>query len=76
VMYLENGANGRMVDCIICDNLSVIATWKQLAERAENYALPIIFFNGKGYTDTKQFMQWIEEQNQFSRNAGGANIYE
>jgi hypothetical protein len=73
-MYLEN-AMGRLMAHRIVHPSNVIATWMELEKLAEATAIPIIFFNGKGFSNRREFLEYIEVENQFSINAGGIAIW-
>jgi hypothetical protein len=73
-MTLEN-TWGKLVAHRICAPNEVIATWDELQKLAETIAIPIIFFNGKGFSNRREFLEYLEVENQFSRNAGGTDIW-
>lgn len=53
----------------------LVTTFDAMCDRAAGIACPIIFVNGRGYTNRKEFIEAIQIVNEFSVNAGGCAIY-
>ena len=75
-LVLQNtfGRDVRVMRAVMPDEL--VGAFDTLCGRAESISCPIIFVDGYGYTNRRDFMDSLVARNAASLNAGGALLFE
>ena len=75
VVVLESTLGREVAVANNVPNAELVTCFNKFCDAAAVYAAPVVFVNGKGYTNRNEFMQMVHTVNQFSTYHGGRQVY-